>query len=76
MPEGQRPAGLVRTVTGEGDHGAVDQGCQGWNLGGKVQQGRPTLPMASGHQAKGAAMVDGAVEIVGLIPAGQAAIQG
>jgi hypothetical protein len=32
--------------------------------------------MASGHQAKGAAMVDGAVEIVGLIPAGQAAIQG
>jgi hypothetical protein len=32
--------------------------------------------MASGQQAKGAAMVDGAVEIVGLIPAGQAAIQG
>jgi hypothetical protein len=32
--------------------------------------------MASCHQAKGAAMVDGAVEIVGLIPAGQAAIQG
>jgi hypothetical protein len=32
--------------------------------------------MASGHQAKGAAMVDGAIEIVGLIPTGQAAIQG
>jgi hypothetical protein len=76
VPEGQRPAGLIRTVTGEGDHGAVDQGGQGRNFGGKVQQGSPALPVASGDQPQGATMVDGAVEIVRLIPTGQAAIQG
>ena len=75
MPEGQRPGGLLGRVARDGHHGAIHQGGQGRNLWGEIEQVPPALPTAAGQQAKGPAMVEGAVEIVGLVPAGQSSIQ-
>ena len=70
MPEAEAPCRLGGIITTEGHDAAVHQRGQGRNLGGEVQQGFPSLPTAAREQAQGTAMVEGAVEVVRLIPGG------
>ena len=76
VPHRQGPAGLVGAVTSEGHHRAVHQRGERRNLGGEIEQGRPAAPAAGVDQSQRAAVVEGAVEVVGLIPAGETLIDG
>ena len=74
MPEAETPGGLSRVITAERHHAAVHQRSQGGNLGGEIQQRLPSLPAPTGKETKRTAMVEGAVEIVGLIPGWNSAL--
>ena len=68
MPEAEAPRRLGRVISRHGHDGSVHEGGQGRNLGGQIKQGLPAAPAIAGQQAKGLAVVHGAVEVVGLIP--------
>ena len=72
MPKAEAPGRLDRCITGQRHHGAVHQGCQWRDLRGEIEKGLPTLPTTPLNQAEGTAMVEGTVEVIGLVPSGNA----
>ena len=74
VPQAETPGGLSGIITAERHHAAVHQRSQGGNLGGEIQQRRPSLPASSREKTKRTAMVESAVEIVGLIPGWNSAL--
>jgi hypothetical protein len=75
MPEAETPRRLIRRSSAHCHHAAVHQGRERGNFWGQIQQRIPPLPATSRKQSERTTMIQGAVEIVSLVPGGNATLQ-